>query len=188
MEYCYVKFKPKEEESLNRLISFFELLKQEKDSSEEPNEEKLSAFLSVEEKSHFWSPSEEEQKEWQNFWSSTSVEVRISPKMPLPPWDLESMYEAFWNGDYDLISISKESEDYHLNFYPHGYPYGGTDSMVALVKCFGHSIVGIDDGTGYAEYVDWKVKWVPGMKYPYIPPKEESKKQAPSNKPWWKLW
>jgi len=188
MEYCHVKFKAKDDESLTRLTSFFELIKEEKDSSEEPDEKKLSDFLSEGEKGHFWNPSEEEQKEWQRFWAETAVEIRISLKMPLPPWDLESMYEAFWNGDYDLISITKENDYHHLNFNPHGYPYGGTGSMVALVNCFGHTIVGIDDGTGYAEYVDWKIKWVPGMKYPYVPPKEESKKQAPAKKPWWKFW
>ena len=122
MEYCHVKFIPKDEASLERLSRFFDLLKKEKDSSEKPNEESLSEFLSAEEKSHFWWPSDAEQKEWQSFWSSTSVEVRLSPKMPMPPWDLESMYEALWNGDYDLISVSKETEGYHLNFYPHGYP------------------------------------------------------------------
>lgn len=188
MEYCYVKFKPKDEASLNRLTSFFELLKQEKDSYQEPDEEMLSAFLSGEEQDYFWNPSEEEQNEWQKFWSSTAVETRISAVMPLPPWDLGSMYEAFWNGDYDLISISKESDGYHLNFSPYGFPYGGTDVMVELIKCFGHSILGEDDGTGYTDYTECKVKWISGMKYPYITPKEESQKQVHIKKPWWKFW
>lgn len=188
MEYCYVKFKPKDDESLSRLIDFFELLKYEKDSSENPDENRLTSYLTEIEKSHFWNPSKDEQQEWNDFWSSTAVAVRITPKMPLPPWDLESMYDAFWNGDYDLISIAKENGEYHFNFNPFGYPYGSTDSMVALIECFGHSIIGIEDGTGYAEYVDWKIQWKRGMKYPYEIPPEPSKTQIPDKKPWWKFW
>ena len=60
--------------------------------------------------------------------------------------------------------------------------------MVALVKCFGHEIVGIEDGTGYVKYVDWSVKWVPGMKYPYSPAKDETKNKVSTKNPWWKFW
>ncbi|MDK1311315.1 hypothetical protein [Pseudoalteromonas ardens] len=176
MKYCHVKFHAQDDESLARLTSFFELMKNEKDSSEGPDEMKLNEFLSNSEKRHFWDPSNEELKEWQNFWAETAVEIRLSPKMPLPPWDLESMYAALWDGDYDLVSITKENECHHLNFHPHDYPYGGTESMVVLVSCFGHSVLGIEDGTGFSEYVDKKIKWAPGMKYPYVPPKEENKK------------
>jgi YcxB-like protein len=161
MEYCYVKFKPANNDSLERIKTFFDLIKAEKDSTEEPNEQALTEYLSESEKDYFWRPSDEERREWEKFWLSTPVEIRLSPQMPSPPWHLESMYDAFWNGDYDFISVTEESNCYHLNFYPHGYPYGGTDSMVALVECFGHEVLGIEDGTGYSKYACNKTAWKP---------------------------
>lgn len=145
-------------------MKFFNLLNIEKNSSEKPNEKTLTDFLNDSEKGYFWNPSEAEMKEWNEFWFTSPVDFRLSPKMPLPPWGLESMYEAFWNGDYDFISITEINGDYHLIFYPHGYPYGGTGSMVALVECFGHRVIGIDDGTGYTNHIYKNIVWMPKHK------------------------
>lgn len=188
MSYCYIKFLPSDKESLSRLVRFYEMLKQEKDSTEEPNETRLSTFLSAAEKRYFWDPSEEEREQWQRFWSATAVDVRLSPKMPSPPWYLESLYAALWIGDYDLLDISRENGSYHLNYEPYGFPYGGTDSMIALVECFGHSVIGIDDGTGYTDYEDLRIIWNPQMKYPYQPYAEDSKGHDSGKRPWWKFW
>lgn len=196
MSYCYVEFRAKNDSSLKRLMDFFELLKIEKESEEEPKENELVGYLTDDEKSYFWNPSKEEENEWAEVWSATPVDFRLSPQMPTPPWDLLSMLDAFWNGDYDLISIESEEESYVLKFYPHGYPYGGTASFVALIESFGHSIVGIEDGTGYVKYIDHKILWMPGMKYPFsnVSEAEQPKKNNPvdplkvTSKPWWKFW
>ena len=167
MEYCFVKFEKNSITSLKRLKDFFDLIKIEKDSVTGVNEEKLASFLSEDEKDYFWNPTEEEKIEWADVWSATPVDFRLSPKMPLPPWDLYSMLDAFWHGDYDLTSIEESGDDNFLKFNPHGFPYGGVDSMVALIESFGHKVIGIDDGTGYVEYLKSNNKWKSGMKYPF---------------------
>jgi hypothetical protein len=57
------------------------------------------------------------------------------------------------DGDYDLIAIRPQATRHVLEFNPHGYPYGGTNSLVALVECFGRRVIGVDDGTGYEKHV-----------------------------------
>ena len=196
MEYCFIEFVAKKGSSLKRLVEFFERLKIEKESEEDPKEDELVNYLTDDEKSYFWNPSKEELKEWDDVWSATPVDFRLSPKMPTPSWDLLSMLDAIWHGDYDLISIESKEENYVLNFYPHGYPYGGTASFVALIESFGHSIVGIEDGSGYVKYFDQKIIWTPGMKYPFsnVSEAEQPKKNTPvdplkvTSKPWWKFW
>lgn len=71
------------------------------------------------------------------------------------------MLDAFWNGDYDLIAIRPQATRHVLEFNPHGYPYGGTACLIAMVECFGHQVAGVEDGTGYEKYVPRTNIWKP---------------------------
>jgi hypothetical protein len=52
-----------------------------------------------------------------------------------------SLFEAFKNGDYQLLPIERLSADEAvLPFEPFGHPYGGTDSMRALIEAFEHRV------------------------------------------------
>jgi hypothetical protein len=52
--------------------------------------------------------------------------------------------------DYDLVGVRALADrEAVLEFNPHGYPYGGTGALRALVRAFGCRVVGVDDGTGY---------------------------------------
>ncbi|MEM8777561.1 MAG: hypothetical protein AAGF26_01555 [Cyanobacteria bacterium P01_G01_bin.49] len=164
MDYCYVEFVPKDTESLYRTIELFGMVKAAKEANEAVNEKPLVDYLSDVERAYFWNPSPEESKEWHDQWFSTPLEIRHSRKMLTPQWHLESMLDAFWNGDYDLVAIQEENGKHYLTFYPYGYPYGGTGCMVAFLECFGHRIVGIDDGTGYDKYVPQAEFWKPKKK------------------------
>ncbi|GGC64143.1 hypothetical protein [Undibacterium terreum] len=162
MSHCYIEFVPKDEKSLRRTSELFAMLKVAKDADEALDDSRFVDYFTETERAYFWSPSTEEQREWNNEWFSTPIEIRHSPKMLTPQWHLESMLDAFSNGDYQLIAIQDKNGKYQLAFNPHGYPYGGTGCMVAFLECFGHSIVGIEDGTGYEKYTPqtkfWKSK------------------------------
>ncbi|MGC0097669.1 hypothetical protein HI806_01905 [Ralstonia solanacearum] len=159
--FCCVVFESNGERALQRLTEFFDLVKAAKDSDEPADESKLSAYLTEGERSYFSNLTAEEAAEWNEYWFSTPLPKRHSPEMPTPQWDFGSMLDAFWNGDYDLVAIRAQETRHALEFNPHGYPYGGTGSLVALVECFGHRVVGVDDGTGYEEYVPRTNIWKP---------------------------
>ena len=158
---CRVEFEPSDEKSLRRLTEFFDFVKAAKDSDEPADESQLLGYLSDGERSYFSNLTPEEVAEWNEYWFSTPLPKRHSPEMPTPQWDFASMLDAIWNGDYDLIAIQPRAARYVLEFNPHGYPYGGTGSLVALVECFGHQVVGVDDGTGYEKYVPRTNIWKP---------------------------
>ncbi|WP_295614920.1 hypothetical protein [Chamaesiphon sp. GL140_3_metabinner_50] len=172
----YVEFLQKDETSLRRTIDFFGMIREAKSASldidriESDKSDDIVAevddtvfinYLTDVERAYFWNPSEQESQEYWDEWFSTPVEVRNSPQWLYTQWHLESMLDAFWNGDYDLIAIQEESNKYYLTFDPHGYPYGGTGCMVALLECFGNQVIGIDDGTGYIEYTPRTEFWQP---------------------------
>ncbi|MDP9993866.1 hypothetical protein [Variovorax boronicumulans] len=159
--YCRVEFESNGDKPLQRLTEFFDLVKAAKDSDEPADESKLLAFLTDGERSYFSNLTSDEVAEWNEYWFSTPLPKRHSPEMLIPQWDFASMLDAFWNGDYDLIAIQPRATRHVLEFNPHGYPYGGTGSLVALVECFGHQVVGVDDGTGYEEYVPRTNIWKP---------------------------
>lgn len=121
----------------------------------------LAGFFSNVEVAYFWKPTDDEMKEWNDEWFSTPVAVRLSAAMPNPGWTLESMVSALWEGDYDLLGVVEGDARCRLAFNPHGYPYGGTGSLVALVECFGHAVVGIEDGSGYAPHKPRTNPWLP---------------------------
>ncbi|WP_126226179.1 hypothetical protein [Burkholderia ambifaria] len=159
--YCCVEFESNGEKALQRLTEFFDLVKAAKDSDEPADESQLSAYLTDCERSYFSNLTAEEMAEWNEYWFSTPLPKRHSPEMLTPQWDFASMLDAFWNGDYDLIAIRPRATRHVLEFNPYGYPYGGTGSLVALVECFGHQVVGIGDGTGYEKYVPRTNIWKP---------------------------
>jgi hypothetical protein len=161
MNYCYVEFTPKDTESLHRTIELFGMIKAAKEIDQPLDDRLFVNYLMDIERTYFWHPSHEEEKEWNDEWFSTPLEIRHSPKMLVPQWDIESMLDAFWNGDYDCLTIQEENGKHYLMFNPYGYPYGGTGCMVAFLECFGHRIIGINDGTGYEKYTPQAEFWKP---------------------------
>lgn len=162
--HYYVEFESNGEKALQRLTGFFGFVKTAKDSDAPINESQLSAYLTDTERAYFSNLTAEEMEEWNEYWFSTPLPKRHSAEMPMPEWDFESMLAALWNGDYDLIAIRPQSTWHALEFNPHGYPYGGTGCLVAMVQCFGHRVVGIEDGTGYKKYLPPANVWKPRPK------------------------
>lgn len=163
MESCFVEFEPKDDQALDRLKGFLERVMRAK-KNDEFDEAGLIGFLSDVERAYFWAPTPDEMREWNDDWFSTPVEVRLSAAMPTPGWTLDSMVSALWEGDYEIRGVVESDARYLLAFEPHGYPYGGTGSLVALVECFGHNVIGVDDGAGYAPYRPRANLWLPKEK------------------------
>lgn len=161
MDYCHVEFEPKDEDSLRRMTVLFDMIKTAKESDELGDALPFIAYLDAPERAYFWNPTPEEAAQWHEEWFATPLPKRHSPEMVLPQWDVESMFDAFRNGDYAFLAIAEEAGRHYLTFDPYGYPYGGTGSMVALVECFGHRVVGIEDGTGYVVHVARTAFWKP---------------------------
>lgn len=152
MDYCHIKFHPLDARTLARTRQVLELIRDMKSGEIKQDEARITASLTDAERSYFWSPSPEEMAEWNAHWQSTPIAIRTSAAMVTPQWGIESMYEAFWDGEYQFIGIVHEHDNYYLAFNPEAYPYGGVSSMIAFVECFGHKVVGYDDGTGYVQY------------------------------------
>ncbi len=161
MKHCHVEFTPVSGKTLQRTEAILALIGDMKREVQDVDEERISELLTPAEKAFFSEPEPLELEEWNQHWKATPVDVRLSAAMIVPQWTLESMYEAFWEGDYEFIGILAEDGKHFLAFEPYGYPYGGVSSMIAFLECFGHRVHAYDDGTGRATYTPretWKSK------------------------------
>ncbi len=85
----------------------------------------------------------DEEKTYQELWKLTAPEIRLShPMFKLPGnWHFESMLDALFNGDYVFVDLVQESETNGVLYYdPLAWPFGGSESLVALIESFGHTV------------------------------------------------
>ena len=76
-------------------------------------------------------------------WELTAPEIRLNHAFFKTPgnWYFESMLDAIFNGYYVLIDLVKEQDNRGCLYYqPTAYPFGGSDSLVELIKSFGNKI------------------------------------------------
>jgi hypothetical protein len=93
--------------------------------------------------SRFWNPTPDELADWTRRWEATPVEKRFTDPTLKTPWDFQSMIEAFHYGEYNLLRVTRTSENTGaLQFEALACPYGGTGCMRALVECFGGIVTG----------------------------------------------
>jgi hypothetical protein len=116
MNHCYVEFTPLSAETLQRTEAILALIGDMKREVQDVDEERISELLTPAEKAFFWDPEPLELEEWNQHWKATPVDVRLSPAMVIPQWTLGSMYEAFWEGDYEFIGILAEDGKHFLAF------------------------------------------------------------------------
>lgn len=91
----------------------------------------------------FWWPTQAEKDDWLKRWQNTPTEKRLKdPTLVNHPWDFLSMIEAFQNGEYELLACEKVNEkEAQILFKIWSFPFGGTDSMKALIEAFGFSVI-----------------------------------------------
>lgn len=152
MNYFHVEFTPINMGTLVRTQKIFEVIRSMKAGETLVDEALITGLLTESEKAYFWNPSVEERAEWDAHCSNTPAAIRNSAAMISPQWDLESMYCAILDAEYELLGIFEEDGTYFLAFNPFSYPYGGFTSLVAFLECFGHTVLGYDGGTGYIKH------------------------------------
>ncbi len=87
--------------------------------------------------------SEEGKIYWQ-LWDLTEPKIRLEHPFFQTPgnWHFESMLECIFIGDYDLIDLIKEESNRGCLYYdPHGHPFGGSDSLIELIRSFGNQLI-----------------------------------------------
>lgn len=76
-------------------------------------------------------------------WELTESEIRLHHPFFKTPgnWHFESMLDAIFNGYFNLIDLVKEKDNQGCLYYqPTAHPFGGADSLLELIKSFGHQI------------------------------------------------
>lgn len=144
---CYIEFEVISEIKLTRLMTIVSELSTRKQSDDWQDDLQWKKFFEPDELQYFTVLSESQMQEWSEFWDSTPIEIRHSPDMPTPGWDFGSMIDAIYNGDYELINVKRIRDgEALLVIEPRGWPYGGLNPLKALVRCFGHKILGFHTG------------------------------------------
>lgn len=164
---CHILFELCDHSAFRRLVAVFDEFKRQKVSTIIMSDAHWLPYFEASDLTEFWWPDEEEAAKWNDYWFGTPLPMRHSIEMPSPPWHFGSMVEAILIGEYELISVRKIDETRgRLEISPDGYPYGGVGSLRALIRAFGHKIIGYDDGTGFVAGDEQGPRWTPGMKLP----------------------
>lgn len=172
MEYCYVEFIKKDDEKIDKLIGIIQTMKNDIAECRTDIDKKWFSLFSEEEINQFWWPNQHQYDEIKKLFGELPIIISSKENNPRDDWDIYSMFEAISGSEYDLIGVRMiKPDNYRLEFDPHAYPYGGTQSLQKLISCLGHTIVAVDDGTGRVDTVDRN------------PAKKQKKKKA-----WWKIW
>jgi hypothetical protein len=164
---CFVDFTLSDEAAFERLVRACDALRQAKAGELTIEEGDWLPYFSDSDLSAFWWPDEAESKTWNAFWFATPVPIRHSADMPSPPWDFDSMIDAVLGAEYALLGVRRlDTQRGKLEFDPHAWPYGGASALRALVRCFGHTIIGFEDGTGFTAGDPEPPRWRPDMEVP----------------------
>ena len=160
--YCYIEFEFENLASFNNLHKMFLKLKEVKDElgadinleqkqnnliyQDPVSDRQWKDYLDEKANAHFKNTfdfnSEEGIIYWQ-LWEITQPEIRLKHSFFKTPgnWDFECMLDAIFNGYYYLIDLVREKDNQGCLYYqPTAYPFGGSDSLVELIKSFGNRI------------------------------------------------
>ena len=161
-EYSYIEFKINNQTRFCYLQTFFAKLKEVKNAWKQDIylEQKQTDLNYQDPVDTFpWRDYLDEQtKEWFNntfdfnneegiiywkLWELTKPEIRLEHPFFKTPgnWYFESVLDAIFNGDYTLIDLVKEKEEQGCLYYnPRAYPFGGSHSLVELIRSFGNQV------------------------------------------------
>jgi hypothetical protein len=143
----YIEFKIHDDDGYERLKAVVEKLQMEKEQGTlNPSAERWKILFGEEALKNFWWPTKAEFEAYQQlYFSIPAAERAVHPSLQTP-WDFESMIDAIKNGDYQLTGCTRQGDSTaRLGFRPFGHPYGGSESLQELVKCFGHEILEVHD-------------------------------------------
>ena len=123
------------------LVRAFEALKHDKATGQQRDEEDWLLYFDDAALGHFWWPAAAERRA---YWLRRQMAplVEAFRDEPQEPWEFVTMIDAIYSGDYELVSCVLTSPSTgRLEFYPYGWPFGGTESLHALVEAFGFEVL-----------------------------------------------
>ena len=143
-----VRFEVVSEDRFASLVRAYERIRECKSQDRWPDEkDEWLPYFDSKALGHFWWPTEAELEVWKTRYLATPVPKRFTDPALQHSWDFMSLFDAFKNGDYALLSIERLSDqEAALRFDPLGYPFGGTGCMRALIEAFDHRVTH-DDGS-----------------------------------------
>jgi hypothetical protein len=160
----HIRFRIVNQRALQALDGFIARVMDAKRSGSFPPDEEFKRHFDEKALAYFFEPSAAELKEWEQEWFSTPVEKRHGNPALEPPWNFGSMVDAFANGEFELIGMDTMEDEGFLKFKPLAHPYGGPGCIIAAAEAFGHTVIGVDDGSGYRPYKKPTVYWIPKAK------------------------
>jgi hypothetical protein len=169
----YLEFTVGTKARFNSLHQLFLALKQEKyliisssdvnDRIESYDPDNWSDFLDDEAIEWFadtFDFSGDEGATYQKLWDLTEPAVRLAhPMFNLPGnWDFESIIGSIFDSEYELVDLILVNDDKGRLYYdPWSFPFGSSDSLVALIESFGHHVIfdAYREGSPYRPIIGW---------------------------------
>ncbi len=177
LETCfYLEFTVGKKERFNSLSHLFSAIKREKniivesrdsdnekeshDPTKEPNWIEFLDDEAIEYFSNIFDFNGEEGLIYQELWQLSKPEIRLShPMFNLPGnWDFESVIDSIFDREYTLDNLILKDDSKGILYYePWGFPFGGSESLVALIESFGHYVYfdSWNEGSPYREIIGW---------------------------------
>lgn len=140
----YLEFEVKDKSKFKMLQKIFTELKKDKEHQELDceNDKWLDFYDEEDLVNNFWWPTEKELKEHWELFYSIEESKRCTDKRLKVPWDFESMLDAISCGEYELHRCQMTKENIgKLEFIAWAWPYGGANSLKALVESFGFEVI-----------------------------------------------
>jgi hypothetical protein len=138
----YIEFQFTDDFQFDELSKVFVALQQAKQSGDFHDDNYWLGFFNESAKAHFWWPTDEEIKDWKRHWDATPVSQRRTDPGLKRPWVFSSMIDAIRDSEYELVSCQQVKENIgRLELLPLAGPFGGTDSLKALIEAFGFRII-----------------------------------------------
>jgi hypothetical protein len=136
---CYIEFDFSEDKNFSDLLSVFEKVKAAK-NNDQPQEESywLNSFPDYSLKNFIFSETDKKPD-----FETTKKEDEFA-------WHFYSLIDLLQT-NYDIEykeCIKLNTNKGRLEYYPWGYPYGGMEGLITLVKSFNCRPTFIDDGSG----------------------------------------
>jgi hypothetical protein len=95
-------------------------------------------------------PTPKERQRWLAARDSALIAIPLPADLLGAKWDFYRVFEAIEDCDYDLLGCKLVGGGVaEMCIDPHGYPYGGVGSLIALVEAFGFTVLGVNEHGNY---------------------------------------
>lgn len=138
----FIDFNIRSDQHFERLTAAFEALRTDKEQHRlDPDDPKWRRIFGEEALRHFWWPTEQELADYQQRNRRTPPEERPAREDLQVPWEFTSFLDAIRSGNYSLLQCTRsDASTGRLSYEIWSVPFGGTDSLEELVRCFGHTV------------------------------------------------